>query len=73
MRSKKSRQEEKILIEKMALSVAEMAEALGIARTSAYTLIKREGFPVVRLGQRILIPVDGLNAWLRKQTEGEAN
>ena len=38
------------MAEKMALSVAEAAEALGISRRSLYNLIKSDGLPVLELG-----------------------
>ena len=57
--------------EKMTLSVEEMAEALGISRPVAYELVKREGFPAVRVSERrIIIPVEGLRRWLAAESEG---
>lgn len=53
-------------MEKLALSVIELAEALGISRTNAYELMKRPDFPSARLGKRIVIPVAALNEWLAK-------
>ena len=51
--------------EKLTLSVEEMAKALGISRPVAYELVKREGFPAVRISERrIIIPVDKLRQWL---------
>ncbi len=54
---------------KLALSVAELAIELGISKPIAYELIKRDGFPVVRVSpNRVIIPVEGLKAWLREHT-----
>ena len=53
-------------MEKLALSVPEMAAALGISKSTAYALINLPGFPIVRLGKRIVIPVQGLNEWMAK-------
>ena len=51
--------------EKLVFSVEELAVELGISKPTAYGLIKREGFPSVRVSERrIIIPVDGLRAWL---------
>lgn len=58
------------MAEKMALSVAEAAEALGISRRSLYNLIKSDGFPVLELGGRRVIPVDLLQEWMHKRVEG---
>ncbi len=33
-------------------------------------LVKQPGFPVLRIGTRILIPVDSFNAWLNRKAEG---
>ena len=51
-------------MERLALSPVEMAEALGISRSKAYELINTPGFPIVRLGKRVVIPVQGLNEWM---------
>ena len=55
-----------IVSNKLALSVAEMAETLGISRTTAYELVNREDFPSMRIGQRIIVPVDALDRWLER-------
>lgn len=52
---------------KLAYSVLEMAEALSIGKTAAYELVKREGFPKVVIGTRIVIPVARLEAWLEAE------
>lgn len=60
-------------VEKLAYSVEEMAEAIGIGRAAAYELIKTNGFPLVRIGQnRIVIPVRELRDWLGRQSEHDA-
>ena len=45
-------------MEKATMSVQELASQLGISLPKAYELVKRPGFPVLRIGTRILIPVD---------------
>lgn len=56
-------------MEKLTISVDELAAQLGISRPLAYELTRREGFPSVRLGERrIVIPVDGLKRWLDSQS-----
>lgn len=55
---------------KIVLSVDELAVELGISRPVAYELVKRDGFPSVRISERrIVVPVDKLREWLNKQTE----
>lgn len=53
----------------LMLSVPEMAAALGISRAGAYELARSEGFPALRIGNRIVIPKDKLQEWVNKQTE----
>ncbi len=50
---------------KSVLTIKEMMELLGICRNTAYKLIALEGFPVIRIGSKYLIPVDGLREWLK--------
>lgn len=52
------------------LSVEQLAALLGISRAGAYTYVHSDGFPVLRLGKRMLVPRDKLIAWLDAQTEG---
>lgn len=58
-------------IAKVALSMEELAVVMGIGRSKAYELTHQSGFPVVRLGRRIVIPVDALKAWLERQANNE--
>ncbi len=55
--------------DKLTLTVKEVAELLGIGLNYAYKLPKIEGFPTIRIGSRILIPVEGLNKWLEEQSK----
>ena len=51
-------------MEKATLSVQELAAQLGISLPKAYELVKQPGFPVLKIGTRILIPVDAFREWL---------
>ncbi len=55
-------------IPKVALTVPEAAEALGISERAVWTLIRTEGLPVVRLGRRTVIYVESLHEWLRERS-----
>lgn len=44
-------------MEKLTYSVDEMAATMGISRPKAYELANSEGFPIIRVGRRIRIPV----------------
>ena len=50
--------------QKLAYSVSEAAELLGLSRPTIYQLIHRTGFPVVRIGRRTLIPRRALEDWI---------
>lgn len=51
-------------MEKSTMSVKELAGQLGISMPKAYELVKQPGFPSIRVGGRILIPVDAFKEWL---------
>ena len=51
-------------ITKLTLTVPEMAKALSIGINGAYDLVHREGFPKIRIGNRIVIPIRALEDWL---------
>lgn len=49
---------------KETISVQEMSAQMGISLPKAYELVKTPGFPSIRIGTRILIPVDAFREWL---------
>ena len=51
-------------MEKQTISVVELGKVLGVGRNSAYTLVHQPGFPAIRLGKRIVVPVEALRIWL---------
>ena len=51
-------------MEKTTMSVQELSAQMGISLPKAYELVKKPGFPVIRVGTRILIPVEGFKEWL---------
>jgi excisionase family DNA binding protein len=48
------------------MTVKELQTRLGISKPFAYKLVREPGFPAVRAGKKILIPVSGFNDWMRK-------
>lgn len=48
----------------LCISIEEMGHRLGISRTLAYQMARSEGFPAVRLGRRLVVPVAALERWL---------
>lgn len=51
-------------MEKLAISVRELAEVLGVSKSHAYELVKTGVVPSVKLGKRIVIPVNKLQGIL---------
>ena len=51
-------------MEKTTMSVQELSAQMGISLPKAYELVKSEDFPPIRIGTRILIPVDAFREWL---------
>ena len=51
-------------MEKTTMSVQELAAQMGISLPKAYELVKTPGFPTIRVGTRILIPVEAYREWL---------
>ena len=51
-------------MKKETMSVQELSTQMGISLPKAYELVKQPGFPVLKIGTRILIPVDAFKAWL---------
>ena len=59
-------------MDKLAYSITETAQVLGVSRPTVYALIKQPGFPVFQIGGRKLVSVEGLRDWIRSQTEVSA-
>lgn len=61
-------------MERLTVTVPEMAQMLGIGRIKAYELANIKGFPAIRLGKRIVVPVDQLKKWLEERAgAGDSN
>lgn len=56
------------MLNKMCMSVSEMAEQLGISKPKAYELAASKKFNVVKIGKRIIIPIAAFEAWLMNST-----
>lgn len=59
-------------MDKLTLTVPELADTLNISQTNAYQLVRRADFPSVKLGGRWIIPVRPLEDWLARQAEEKA-
>ena len=53
------------------LNAATVAKVLGIAPSSAYELMHEKGFPILKSGNRLLVPKAQFIQWVEENTEGE--
>ncbi len=60
-------------MEKVAMNVEDLAKTLGISKPKAYELAHSHGFPCIRLGKRVIIPIAPFEQWLKERVSGEAN
>ncbi|MEL7566409.1 MAG: helix-turn-helix domain-containing protein [Dehalobacterium sp.] len=57
------------MVEKIAISVPEVAKALGISRNLAYCLIREGKLPALKLGERrLVVPVKALEEFMLIET-----
>ena len=47
-----------------------VSEVLGVSPSSAYELMHEPGFPVLRVGSRMVIPKEQFIRWVEEHTEG---
>lgn len=52
----------------LMLNVVQVAAVLGISRAGAYELVHSEGFPALKIGNRIVVPKDKLQEWIDANT-----
>ena len=57
-------------MERTTMILQELSAQMGISLPKAYELVKTPGFPTLRIGTRILIPIDAYKEWLMKQSTG---
>ena len=53
------------------LNAKMVTEVLGIAAASGYELLHQEGFPSLRIGNRLVVPKEKFIRWVDEQTVGE--
>ena len=52
------------------LSAETVAKLLGISISSTYELMQKKDFPVLRIGNRKVVPKDRVRAWVDRFTGG---
>ena len=58
---------------RLACSVVEAAEMLGVSPKIAYQLSRRADFPCFKVGSRTVVSVEGLKKWVEKQAGAEVS
>ena len=51
------------------MDVKQVANVLGISRSTVYELAKEQGLPFIRIGTKIIIPKENLIEWVSTHTE----
>ena len=52
------------------LNAETVAKALGVSISSAYELMHEPGFPVLKVGSRMVVPKEKFITWVSAQTGG---
>lgn len=60
-------------MERRTFTVEQAGKVLGIGRGLAYELVRTGEIPSIRLGGRIVVPIDALEAMLRKPDTAPPN
>ena len=47
-----------------------VGQVLGIASSSSYELMHEDGFPVLKIGNRMVVPKEKFIAWVEEHTKG---
>ena len=58
-------------MEKTTMSVQELSAQMGISLPKAYELVKEPRFPTIKIGARILIPIEAYREWLLRNSVKE--
>ena len=54
----------------LMLNAETLSKVLGIAPSSAYELMHEKGFPVLKIGNRLVVPKEDFITWVRANTGG---
>lgn len=58
-------------MDRIMLTVKEVSEALGTGINQAYSLVKTEDFPSIKIGQQYFVPKDMFYEWIKKKAKKE--
>ena len=54
------------------LNAATVAKLLGVSPSTGYELMHEKGFPVLRIGSRMVVPKEKFREWVEANVEGGA-
>ena len=54
------------------LNAETVAKLLGVSPSTGYELMHEKGFPVLRIGSRIVVPKEKFREWVEANVEGGA-
>lgn len=49
-----------------------IGEVLGVSPASSYELLHQEGFPTLKIGNRLVVPKEKFIVWVEQHTQGGA-
>ena len=55
------------------LNASMVSQVLGVSPSSGYELMHTPGFPVLRVGSRMVVPKEKFVEWVSRRTQGGAN
>ncbi len=55
------------------LNAAIVAKVLGVSPSSSYELMHEPGFPVLRIGNRMVVPKAKFQKWVEQHTAGDGS
>lgn len=58
---------------KLCMTTNEAAEQLNISKSKLYQLLRENAIPSVRVGRKLLIPIQELKEWLHTQSTNDSN
>ena len=53
--------------QKLTYTAKEAAQAANVSMPTIYAWTRIEGFPVVRVGRKVVVPIDAFKRWLEEQ------
>ena len=53
------------------LNAETVAKVLGVSPSSGYELMHEPGFPVLRIGNRMVVPKEQFIQWVKEHTRGD--